>query len=129
MKKRMTKDERQAIINLVTAKAKEVKVAALEVKLVKDKDYKEWLKLRTEQEALQKKVNDLSQKAMTFGSGLNRKYGCYINFNEGKLSISNNNWQKEQMRQLELHNRLVIMGLEGIDVASLIDELVTDYNK
>jgi hypothetical protein len=129
MKKRMTKDERQAIINLVTAKAKEVKTAALEVKLVKDKDYKEWLKLRTEQEELQKKVSEISTKAMHLNSGLSKKYNAFINLISGNLSISNNDWQKEQMKQLELHNRLVIMGLEGIDVALLVDELVADYNK
>jgi hypothetical protein len=129
MKKRMTKDERQAIINLVTAKAKEAKETVLEAKLLKDKNYKEWLKLRTEQEELQKKVNELSRKAMTFGNELNRKYECYINFNDGRMNISSSNWQRDQMKQLELHNRLVIMGLEGIDVASLIEELVTDYNK
>ena len=129
MKKRMTKDERQAIINLVTAKAKEAKETVLEAKLLKDKNYKEWLKLRTEQEELQKKVNELSRKAMTFGNELNRKYECYINFNNGCLSISSSNWQRDQMKQLELHNRLVMMGIEGIDVASLIDELVAEFNK
>jgi len=129
MKKRMTKDERQAIINLVIAKAKDVKTVELEVKLVKDKDYKEWLKLRTEQEELQKKVSEISTKAMHLNSGLGKKYNAFINLNNGKLSISNNDWQRDQMKQLELHNRLVIMGLEGIDIASLINELVADYNK
>jgi hypothetical protein len=129
MKKRMTKDERQAIINLVIAKAKDVKTAELEVKLVKDKDYKEWLKLRAEQDELQKKVSEISTKAMHLNSGLSKKYNAFINLNNGNLSISNNDWQKEQMKQLELHNRLVIMGLEGIDIALLVDELVADYNK
>jgi hypothetical protein len=129
MKKRMTKDERQAIINLVIAKAKDVKTAELEVKLVKDKDYKEWLKLRTEQEELQKKVSEISTKAMHLNSGLGKKYNAFINLNNGKLSVSNNDWQRDQMKQLELHNSLVMMGIEGIDIASLINELVANYNK
>ena len=129
MKKRMTKDERQAIINLVTAKAKDAKTAALEIKLIKDKDYNEYAKLSKERDALQAKAGEVGRKVNELASRLNAKHGCYININNGKLSISSNDWQKEQMKQLELHNRLVMMGIEGIDVASLIDELVAEFNK
>lgn len=128
MKKRMTKDERKAIIDLVIAKAKEAKTAALEVRLVKDKNYKEWMKLKKEYNALSKQLQEVSRKSNDLSTKLNQDYNCYVSYNNDKISISNNDYQQDNMKRLELENKLVIMGLEGVDAASFIDELVKEYN-
>ena len=132
MKKRMNKDERQAIINLVIAKAKALKTVEIEAKLVKEKSYLEWKKLNNEIKKLEEKKKLVNTKIWGIQNELNSKYNCYINFGlDDKLNINdrNSDGNNYYMKQMELHNKLVLMGIEGIDVNAMIDELVKEYIK
>ena len=80
MKKRMNKDERQAIINLVVAKAKEKKTVEIEAKLVKEKSYLELKKLNNEIKKLEEKKKLVNTKIWGIQNELNSKYNLLIFF-------------------------------------------------
>jgi hypothetical protein len=131
MKKRMNKDERQAIINLVVAKANEVIKNEVESKLIKEKSYLEWKKLNEEIKKLDDRKQELYKKNNEIQNNLNKKYNCYFNLDfKGKLNINENgNYSAVIIKRLEIENKLVLMGIEGIDVNAMIDQLVAEYNK
>jgi hypothetical protein len=131
MKKRMNKDERQAIINLVVAKANEVIKNEVESKLIKEKSYLEWKKLNEEIKKLDDRKQELHKKNNEIQSNLNKKYNCYFNLDfKGKLNINENgNYSAVIIKRLEIENKLILMGIEGIDIDVMIDKLVVEYNK
>ena len=131
MKKRMNKDERQAIINLVIVKANEVKRNEVETKLIKEKSYLEWKKLNEEMKKLDDRKQELCKKSNEIQSNLNKKYNCYFNLDyKGRLNVNNNgDYNAAIIKRLEIENKLVLMGIEGIDVNAMIDQLVAEYNK
>ena len=131
MKKRMNKDERQAIINLVVAKANDLRKNEVESKLSKEKSYLEWKKLEKEIKKLNEQISELHKKINVIKDDLGKKYNYYLNLNyDGTLIVNDrNNNNNVWIKQLELHNKLILMGIEGIDVDAMIDKLVAEYNK
>jgi hypothetical protein len=60
-----------------------------------------------------------------------QKIPHYFNLDfKGKLNINENgNYSAVIIKRLEIENKLILMGIEGIDIDVMIDKLVVEYNK
>ena len=109
------------------SKIKEKKANDIKVKLKTDKDFIKYEKLSKEKEKLNSEVNRLGREMVELGSRIGDRYNVYISMSSNDITINERNYSEELRKRMEIENKLVLLGLEGIDVMSFIDELVKEF--